>query len=242
MIRGEPFYQSVRKDIEEKIKVGFYKKGEFIPSEGKLESYYNVSRSTIRNAVRDLVDNGYLTIIKGKGTRVTFSKLLSSVPNLISFTEIIQQLGMHDIILEMFVRRIKPNEKVAEKLDISVDDEVMEFYRVRAVDHEPMTIHHSYIPLKYLGTYEPELLEEKKSLYLVLRERYGIVIASAMDNIIAKAADSNCAKHLNIRKGDPILHMERVAYDQNDNIVEYSNVYYRGDRYTHTIVTRNNFR
>lgn len=237
MGRGELFYQKVRNDLEEKIKSGFYKKGEFIPSESSLEIYYNVSRTTIRNAIRDLVIEGFLTIVRGKGTQVSVSKIHGAVPNLMSFSDMVAQSGSKHSILNMSVKRIKPSEEIAKNLGVNISDDVVEFYRVRAMDDEPISIHISYLPAKYLGSYDTKLLEEKKSLYGLLRDDYGVVIQSALDKIRAFNADSHVASVLQVQKGDAILHLERIAYDQNNTIVEYSNVYFLGNRYVHTVIT-----
>ncbi|QCJ44726.1 GntR family transcriptional regulator [Bacillus sp. S3] len=235
-----PFYQKVKEDLIEKIENKFYKRGEFIPSESKLEEYYKVSRTTIRSAIRDLVDAGYLTVVRGKGTRVTTSRLSSTTPNIMSFTDILSQLGLKSSIFEMSVKRIYPTEEVAAKLEIPTSEEVIEFYRVRSIEDEAITIHCSYIPIKYVGSYDLTIWEEKQSLYRVLKEDYGIFIQTALDNITAEMADKQMANVLKIKKGHPVLHIERLAYDQNNTIVEFSDVYYRGDRYTHTIITKNN--
>ncbi|MEH7248096.1 GntR family transcriptional regulator [Neobacillus niacini] len=235
-----PFYQKVKDDLIEKIETKFYKKGEFIPSESKLEEFYKVSRTTIRSAIRDLVDAGYLSVVRGKGTRVTTSRLSTSTPNTMSFTDVLNQLGLKSSMVEMSVKRIYPTEEVAAKLEISTSEEVIEFYRVRSVEDEPITIHCSYIPIKYVGSYDLTIWEEKQSLYRVFREDYGIIIQTVLDNITAEPADNNMAEVLQVKKGHPVLHLERVASDQNNTIVEFTDVYFRGDRYTHTIITRNN--
>jgi len=238
MARVEPFYQRVRNDLEEKIRSDFYKKGEYIPSEGRLEVYYKVSRTTIRNAISDLVTDGYLTIVRGKGTRVTSSKLITNIPNLISFTEIIKQQGVTSSLLEAKLRRLLPTEEIAEKLEIGINEEVFEFYRIRTVDDEPISIHCSYIPCKYVENYDVHVFEKKQSFYQVLKEDFNITIQMAKDNISAELADTHLAKVLNIEKGDPILHIDRVAYDQSNMIIEYSKVYYRADRYSHAVILK----
>jgi DNA-binding GntR family transcriptional regulator len=73
----DPLYTKVKEDLERKILKGIYKVGDFIPSEQELEAYYRVSRTTIRKAITLLIDDGYLSIVRGRGTRVAPSKLKS---------------------------------------------------------------------------------------------------------------------------------------------------------------------
>ncbi|MFD3259620.1 GntR family transcriptional regulator [Paenibacillus lentus] len=231
-------YLKVRDDLAEKIKNKTYRKGEFIPSENELEEEYKVSRTTIRTAIRQLVDEGYLTIVRGKGTRVSSSKLDSAVPNIMSFTDIIKRKGLESSIIEMSVKKMQPTVEIASKLEISTDEEVIEFYRVRSVDDEPITIHCSYVPVRFVGSYDLSIWEKKQSFYKVLKEDHGITIQTALDNITAIAADAEMAKILHIEEGEPVLHVDRIAYDQNNAVVEFTKVYYRGDRYKHTVITR----
>ena len=240
MAREEPFYQKVRNDLEEKIKSGFYRHGEYLPSEGKLETLYKVSRTTVRNAVRDLIDDGYLTIVRGKGTKVTSSMLNARLPNLVSFTDIIRQQGLTPSLPVAKIQKLYPTKEISQNLRISLQEPVYEIYRVRAVDDEPITIHVSYIPCKLVPDFDLSVLKEKQSLYRMLEEDYGIIPNMSEDSISAVLADAAIAKALHIEKGYPILKIEKTTYDQNNNLFEYGHTYYRGDRWSQAIIMRRN--
>ena len=93
MGRGRPYYQQMRDDIKKKIQCGDYKRGQYLPCEKKLEEEYGVSRTTVRSAISELVQDGYLYIVRGKGTKVAYSRLTDNNPNLLSFTEIVKSHG-----------------------------------------------------------------------------------------------------------------------------------------------------
>lgn len=238
MIRGEPFYQKVRSDIEEKIKDGYYKKGEYLPSESKLESIYKVSRTTIRSAVKSLVDDGYLTIIRGKGTKVTPSRLSCFYPNLMSFTDVINKQGSKSSLSKVKISQVFVSKEIAKKLNIKDNEKVYQIYRERAADDEPLCIHSSYIPCRYLEGNDISVIENEQSLYHVLEKYFNISIQKTDDNIRAIKADAHTAKILDIEKGDPILFIERVAYDAKNTVVEYCEVSIRGDRYSQMVTMR----
>ncbi len=238
MNRGEPAYQRIRKDLLQKIESGYYKHGEYIPSEQKLCDFYNVSRTTVRMAVNSLVEDGYMTIVRGKGTKITSTMLRCRMSNVMSFTDALNQQGMKTSMQEVSMKKTTPSAEVCEKLSITPDEEVYEIYRVRTADDEPISIHYSYIPCKYIPDYNLELFQEIQSLYRVLEEHYNIFIQVSEDNISALKATKEVAKVLKLNVNDPILFIERSAYDVNDRLIEYNQTSIRGDRYSQMITMR----
>ncbi len=238
MKRGEPAYQRIRRDLLDKIESGVYKHGEYIPSEPKLCDFYNVSRTTVRMAINSLVEDGYMTIVRGKGTKITSTKLRCKLSNVMSFTDVLNQQGMKTSLQEVSIKRIKPSKEICEKLDIDASEDVYETYRVRNADDEPISIHYSYIPCKYMSNYSLDLFNNIESLYRILEEKYNIFIQVSEDNISALKAGKEVSKILNINANDPILFLERLAYDINNKIIEYNKTSIRGDRYSQMITMR----
>jgi len=238
MKRGEPAYQRIQKDLLQKIESGVYKHGEYIPSEPKLCEIYNVSRTTIRTAINSLVEDGYMTIVRGMGTKVTSTMLRCKMSNVMSFTDVLNQQGMETSLNEVKIKKISPSKDICEKLAITADEEVYEIYRVRYADDEPISIHYSFIPCKYIPDYSLDLFHEVQSLYRMLEEHYNIFVQVSEDNISALKADKTVAQVLKIKENDPILFIERTAYDINSNIIEYNKTSIRGDRYSQMITIR----
>ena len=231
-------YSIVKKDLEKKIKDGVYKPGEFIPPEQELEAYYRVSRTTVRKAIEMLVSEGYLTIQRGVGTKVALSSLKDHGGGQLSLTEILTAQGMHPDIRDISVRTIKPDEEVARNLDIQLWDDVVEISRVRTADGEPITTNISYIPANLFKGHDIRELEKIQSLYKTLEEKFGIEIVKTEDVISAVAANGKQAKALGVNRNDPILLLERTAFDKNDRPVEWCRITIRGDRYKHIITVR----
>ncbi|MBR0598238.1 GntR family transcriptional regulator [Sinanaerobacter chloroacetimidivorans] len=233
----EPLYYKVKKDIEQKITEGAYKKGDFIPSEPELEQYYKVSRTTVRKAINMLVEEGYLTIVRGMGTKVTPSKLKHKGAELMSFTELMKRQGMVPEVRDIQIRRIHPDQEVLEALELKPWEEVYEIFRVRTADGEPITINTSYIPYRLVENRDLSVLKDKQSLYQVL-EDFNILVQNTEDTMSAVKASQKQAEILQISKNDPLLYIERTAYDRNDRIIEFSRIAIRADRYKHIITLR----
>ncbi len=234
----EPLYYKIKADIEKRVASGAYKQGDFIPCESELEAYYKVSRTTVRKAVGMLVDEGVMTIVRGRGTMVTPSRLSYKVADLMSFTELMKQQGLRPSAVDVRVTRKLPDRETAARLGLGTDDEVYEIYRVRTADDEPITINYSYIPARFLEGRDLSAVARKQSLYRVLEEDCGISIHSTDDTIQAiKAGKAQC-EILHVGQNDPLLFIERLAYSKAGEIIEFSRIYIRGDRYKHTITLR----
>jgi GntR family transcriptional regulator len=233
-----PLYHKIKTSLERRIAEGELKKGEFIPTEGELEAYYKVSRTTIRKAVGMLVDEGTMTIVRGRGTIVTPSKLNYKVADLMSFTELMKQQGLRPSTTGIRIERKKPSPDIQERLGLRPGEDVVEISRVRTADDEPITINSSFIPLRYLEGKDLSVLDRKQSLYKVLEEDCNLEIHSTEDTIQALRAGRAQAEILHIGVGDPLLYIERLAYLKNGELVEFSRIFIRGDRYKHTITLR----
>lgn len=234
----DPLYTKVKDDLERKIVNGYYRVGDFIPSEQELEAYYKVSRTTIRKAVTLLVNEGCLSIVRGRGTRVAPTKLKSKGSELMSFTELMKRQNMCPGVQDMRIRRVRPTDEVAQALELNPWDEVVEIYRVRTADGEPITINISYIPYSLLEGHDIDAFERGQSLYRVLEEEFLVTVATTEDTMSAVKASQKQADILQINRNDPLLSIERIAYDKDDKVIEYSSIVIRADRYKHIITLR----
>ncbi|HIV86695.1 MAG TPA: GntR family transcriptional regulator [Candidatus Pygmaiobacter gallistercoris] len=192
----------------------------------------------MRRAITLLVDEGFLTIVRGVGTKVAPSKLKSRGSELMSFTEMMRRQGMEPGVRDLRVRVIRPDEEVARMLELHPWDEVVEIYRVRTADGEPITTNQSYIALDLLKGHDLGRLEQMQSLYRVLEEEFQLRITMTEDTYSAVGATQKQAEILAINRNDPLLEIDRRAYDQNARVIEWSRIFIRGDRYKHMITLR----
>ncbi|MBF9017955.1 MULTISPECIES: GntR family transcriptional regulator [unclassified Oceanispirochaeta] len=236
----EPAYFLVKQAIEQKIEEQEYKVGDYLPCEKDLGEIYNVSRTTIRKAVSMLVREGKLTIIRGKGTQVAPTRMSHNIEELMSFTELMRKQGMIPAIHDQFAKLEAPSPKLAVILGVKPEGQVFHIQRVRFADEQPISINTSYIKAEYIKGFHEKLIENEQSLYRILKETYNIVIHDTEDCISAISASKEQAEVLNVGKGAPLLFIERRAYDQKNNLIEYSEIYIRSDRYKHIIKMRKN--
>ncbi|MTI59434.1 MAG: GntR family transcriptional regulator [Firmicutes bacterium] len=215
------------------IKNGFYKPEELLPTENDLIEKYSVSRATVRKAMDLLVNDGLITRQRGYGTVVQKPKIEQTLNRVNHFSSEMARKGYNSSTTILENKIVYANKTIAEALDIKESTKMIQVKRLRSANENPMCIESAYLIYDKC----PKVLEQdfsKNSLREFLVKEYNINWKKAVQKIYAINADSKLAKPLKIKAGDPLIYVERVSYDQNDQPGEYLQVYYRGDSYYFT--------
>ncbi|MGF7398331.1 GntR family transcriptional regulator [Thermoanaerobacterium thermosaccharolyticum] len=225
-----PLYHQIKEDIINKIKSKEYLYDEKIPSENELKKRYNVSSITIKKALSDLVNEGYLYRIQGKGTFVAKPKI-SRFLNLMSFTNELRERGLEPTTRLIDISTIN-NEFIAGILGLSLNDLIVKVSRLRLADNEPMAIQTSYIPQKLIASLKMEKFKNMTSLYDLLGD-VGIVPFKASEEYSIKIlTEKDIYTLLNQKKGSPAFLVKRITYTEDNLPFEYAESILKGDRYS----------
>lgn len=228
-----PKYFIVKKAIVENIDNDLYHSNEAIPSEKKLMEFYNVSRITIRKAIDELVTEGYLYKIQGKGTYVKADEGSNNLFSITSSTEDVQKMGMKPSKKTKISRIEFASPKRAKALEISTNDQVEVIGRISYADLEPLNYTIAFLPEKiFPGLIEYDL--EHESLYKLINDRYSVRITKARRTIEAVLAKDEIAKYLELEEGMPVILFRCVTYgivNGKEIPIEYFKCYYRTDKY-----------
>jgi GntR family transcriptional regulator len=224
-----PLYHQLKEIIKDKIESGQWKPGDLIPSETQLLQEFNISRNTAKKALDDLVQEGLLHRLQGRGTFVSMPKFEHSLAGFYSFSKVLKAKGLNpeDIVISIEQKEVKAS--IAKHLQIEEKSNVLELRRLRCANDEPMILEISYIPEKLVPGLTKEKLEGN-SLYDLLQEEYGIVVTKAKETFEPVLIRDYEIRYLEVEEGSPALHLERIAYDINGNPVEFCRSTFRGDR------------
>lgn len=224
-----PIYITIHDEIHEAIESGRWVPGDKIPAERELAEQFGVSRMTLRQAVMMLVDEGVLERRVGSGTYVAETKVQESLNGVRSFTELMAAAGKTATSKTVSFHIGKASTSEQETLQLAEDSDVLRMERVRYGNDEPIAFEVASIPATLIAGLSREKLT--KSLYGTLREERGLQAAKAQQTVTAAAATERVSDFLGIKRGDPVLIMRQVSYDNQEQPFEYVRTQYVGSRF-----------
>ncbi|MGL5380176.1 GntR family transcriptional regulator [Clostridium sp.] len=218
-----PVYYQLKNDLTKKIAEGVWGQGECIASERELCEIYEVSRMTIRQAIGELVQEGILLRVKGKGTFVCDQTVKQQ--DMMSFTEIIKQTGrkLETEVIEFEI--IDTPENLMETFQLN---KLYKINRKRIVDGECIAIEKVCIPVDYCGNLNRDML--KGSLYKILEE-FGYIIDHTKSSVASVLMTDEYRRLFNVKNNVPLLKMIGKTFNQNGKILFLEESIYRSDKF-----------
>lgn len=224
-----PLYYQLKNIIKDKIINNEYKVGQKIETEKELEKKYNLSRITVRQALNELVQEGYLLRQRAKGTIVLGNNLFEEhLVEVKSFTEEMRERGLEPGTLSIDVSILKANSIQAEKLKVKEGEEIYKVERVRTANQIPILVFETYIPKKY--AFSETDLKKIESLYLFLKQNQ-IFISRVSESFEVSYANNMLAEKLDVKKDFPLILRTRQSYDSKGDVIEYTKAYYHSKLY-----------
>lgn len=225
-----PLYYQLKTLLLEEIKSNAYPVDSMIPTEKEISEMFKISRTTVRQAITELVREGWLYRVKSKGTFVAQRKIKQDfIRRLESFNEQIERTGRRPGTELLALEVVEMPERAAEAFGVVPGEKVVYLHRKRSADDEPLVTVETYLPYpKCAFLMQHDMAKE--SMYDVLAEREETRICRVSRILEAVAANAQDARLLNIRTGKPVHLFHTVGYNQHDEPIEFSIARYRGDR------------
>jgi GntR family transcriptional regulator len=227
-----PLHTQLRTHLLRRIERGELRQGQKLPSEREYADQLGISLAPVRQAILDLVKEGYLNRTRGRGTFVQEGKVEEKIAILSSFTQSLRAKGLDPDIRIWFRGLVAPTDQVARALQTR-ERKLLLIRRLAVVEGEPAALLDSYLsPRAFPKILRAELIGE--SLYRTMEELYGVVPTRATSTIEVVRCQSE-AELLGVTPGTPALQIEGTTFDAADRPIEFSRVVYRADRFRFSI-------
>lgn len=233
-----PLYLQIKKHIKNKIVNKEYSYQDILPSELELQEEFNVSRITVRQAILELQREGYVSRTRGKGTIVIYQdKIIENLTSIKSFTDEMKDRNMVPGTKTASIEMVKADEDLAEIFHCEIEEPLYLVCRTRTANDNVIVFFKSYFSGKRRLPLDSE--QYYGSIYELLQKNGNPKPSQIDEKFSATKADKEVAAELEIMKGEPVLQRNRISYDRNGEIIEYTLSYYRSDRYFYSFSIHN---
>ncbi|UFT99048.1 GntR family transcriptional regulator [Radiobacillus kanasensis] len=231
-----PLYIQVKEALEEDIKTGQLRIGDKLPAEIILAKRFQVSRETVRSAIRLLEEEGKVHVRHGAGTFLVnpIPRTPSSLENLMSVTSMIKYAGLEDGERREKLRVEAPILEWSSLLEMDDGQEVIVHERVRTANGEPVAFSKNILPRQLVGE---AIIEQGSigSLFKYLKEQCNIDIYRATSEIVVPLHTDPHSQKLLIHPETTVLLLKQLHYDRKNQPVLYSFDYFRNDVFKFSI-------
>lgn len=224
-----PLYLQIKNSLKEQITSQTYQVGEKIPTETELETLYDVSRVTVRKAIKELEAEGYLVKRQGKGTFVNHKTVKRKLSYVMGFSQSLIKKGFTPSSHVLAKKVISPPPEIARKLQLDIDDKVIYIQRRRCADGIPIFLENNYLSYKDFSFLLNENLEG--SLYEILEKR-GISPKNSDEKTLEIVlANDEMAETMSLPVGTAFFFLNVRITDQNHKPIHVGHQYYLGEYY-----------
>lgn len=232
-----PLYHQLRELLAARIAAGEWQPGDMLPTEAQLRALYQVSRSTARQALRELELSGAIIRQQGKGTFVARRKLSHSPEPRFGLTDVLKQQGIEPGWRVLSAEWTPAPAGLAGEFGLDPGVPLFRLRRLRLANDEPIGYHIAIVSPTAAAAIDRDRLDQGGSLdYLsgngFLRE------TEAHRTIEAVLASGEIVSRLGVPSGSPILLIRRRVVSGEGELIERMNASYRGDRFQYQIRPR----
>jgi len=224
-----PLHTATADRIELRIRAGEWEPGMRLPAEREFCERLDVSRTTIRGALDDLEERGFISRHQGRGTFVTAPAPRTDLGSYFSIGAALASQGKVLTTAVLNLGTAEAGRQVAADLGLLPGDPIVRLERLRSVEGEPLYLETTYLSLDRF----PRLLDarlEARSLYEVLRSDYDCHVVTAVAEMLPVILTPAEAALIGVHRNMLALSLRRVTHDADERAVEVSEALMRGDR------------
>jgi GntR family transcriptional regulator len=230
-----PLYFQIKNVFKDMLNRGYLEPGDMIPTEYELCSTFNISRTTIRQALTELVEEGFFYRVKGRGTFVSQNKLCHNLlEEKALFSHGLINKGIQPITVVIEHKIIQAPVDVANALQIPTSSQVLSIKRLRYANGDPIYINQTYLPYHLCKSILDHNLNEA-SLCMLLSKNIHTRLAQTRYSFEAVTATKEDCELLEISKITAIQLINSISYNKFNVPVKHTTCRYRGDKNVFTL-------
>ncbi|MDR2348312.1 MAG: GntR family transcriptional regulator [Bifidobacteriaceae bacterium] len=225
----KPLYVQLEEVLRAELAAGTYGANHMIPSEVELSRRFGVSRMTARGVVTQLVREGLLHRVQGKGTFVVEPKIEARSLAYQGIREQLESMGYFTATKVLEFKRVKADPRLAGTFDVPEGEPLRFVKRVRSVEDGPISLHLSYIPEALCPGLTVDRMEEEQ-LCVILAGSYSLTAATVVETLESTQATAAEARALGVDRRFPLLLLTDSYRSVGGRVFEHSKVLFRGDK------------
>ncbi|HCI5435094.1 TPA: GntR family transcriptional regulator [Enterobacter roggenkampii] len=233
---NKPMYRQIADALREKISAGELKPGDALPTESSLQEAFNVSRVTVRQALKLLTEEQIVESIQGSGTYVKEERVNYDIYQLTGFYEKLADRNVDTHSEVSIFEVLKADAKLAEELNLSHDDKVWHVKRVRFIKQKPVNLEETWMPLALFPDLTWEVMENSKYHYVEQIKK--LVIDRSEQELVPIMPSEEAIAALSLDPAKPILEKVSRGFLKDGRVFEYSRNVFNTDDYKFTLVAR----
>ena len=210
-----PKYYQLAQILSDQIATGAIKPNDQLPTEDELSQRYNLSRGTVREAVRLLQNDGLVRRERGRGTFVSGIAQTSSLFSLMPFSEAMRRQNRIPTTRVLKATTLPATTEVAERLAIKVGKPAIHIVRLRQADKEPVIYEERYLAHSLC----PQLMDEdlaQNSIHTLIVFKYGVLLVKMTHTVEAGSLTAEQATYLQANPGDNAFYVDRLTFTEAD--------------------------
>jgi len=224
-----PLYFQLKEEIKKQILRGDLKEGDLLPSEREFSEQYNISSTTIRRALNDLVHENFLQRKAGKGTFVKMGKVKRDLRKVLGFTQNMKEMGLIPSTKVLGRKLMTANAYARERLGLKKGERIVRLNRLRLANDVPMMLETRYIRTDLCPDIQEKDLSE--SLWKVFETVYGCKPFRHSQNVRIAKISGESSSLLGLPDQAPVFLIKGVTYLEDGQAIECEESFYRSDKY-----------
>ena len=227
----------VKSHLKERILEGDFSDGR-IPSENELAGELGVSRTTVRDALTRLENDGTIYRKQGAGTFVNEHglQIKSRLEEIWSYEEVLEDHGYTPSVEVLELKRLAADTQTATQLGIDEGDELLVVIKLFREDETPVILTENRIPAAYVQ--EDAASFAGIPMYRFMEEHCDRNLSYYLSEIIPVALNTEQSRRLGVKRGTPAMCFEEVGYDQDNQPVVRATSIFRDDLLRFRLIRR----